>query len=77
MYLRQRIKLELLCPIAVARYDIIKAGEYQPAYTIDADRASGLAKCQACGNELFDHPQHPFIDNCTIIIRCDGEFLKL
>lgn len=74
---RRREKLEAICPDAMDHYDRIASGEPQPAHIIDADRAGGGALCETCDHPLYDHPQHPFVDNCSIIINCVGQFLKL
>ena len=40
-------------------------------------RASGLAVCEGCGKLYLQHPQ-PFSASCpTVVVSCDGRYLKL
>jgi len=72
---RRRAKLERLCPDAIEHYDRIEASGPEPGYVEDDGRWSGLAECEVCGNQLFDHPPHPF-EPC-LTITCQGQFIKL
>lgn len=71
---RRREKCERLCPDAMKHFDRLESQGPQP-HCIDADRAGGTAECEACGQILLDHPEHPFDSFLTVL--CDGSIVKL